>query len=70
MNEAVFAHLKSKVEENPTIYGEAALTLDGMYIKKGVKYDQNSKSPVGYVDEGIKYTHMCINLNSWEHVCT
>ena len=44
--------LKSKVEEEPAIYSNCSLMLDGMSIRKHVEWDLIQKQMVGFVNLG------------------
>lgn len=57
MNAAVFKYLKEHSNKDPT-YKNAAIIMDGMYIKKGIHYNNQLQTAVGYVDHGKLKRHL------------
>lgn len=45
--------LSAKFKENPFLYGQCSLMVDGMSIRKFVSWDPASRSNVGFVDMGF-----------------
>ena len=47
------AHSK-KVEEDPNVYTNVAMTIDAMAIRQQITYDAKSQRMVGFVDLGME----------------